>query len=109
MALDRLSMADQKRLWHLVLILFLVAFFSAGTAIYILYQTAFDRQVQDLNGLADTRLHLINSMAAFEREHNEDADPGGWREATISQIVASGTRINTLGATGEITIGEKTG
>jgi len=108
-ALDRLSMTDQKRLGHLVLILFLVAFFSAGTAIYILYQTAFDRQVQDLNGLADTRMNLINSVAAFDREHSDDANPEGWRAATLSQIIASGTKISNIGITGEITIGEKQG
>ena len=107
MALDKSAREDQKRLTHLVLVLFLVAFFSAGTAIFILYQTAFDRQVHDLNSIANTRLQLINSVATFDRQYSRDAHPDGWRAATISQIVASGTRISNLGTTGEITIGDK--
>ena len=94
---------DHRRLLSLFLIMTAVAIVIGGTAFGSLYHTAFEEQRARLETLADSHARLIESIARFERE--VDDDPGRRLASVIDRVRAAYEGDVGFGKTGQFFIG----
>ncbi len=82
-----------------------VALAVALLSIWLLYETAYKQEALRLVELAKTQAILIESVAAFDIEHSQNAHPGGASAATFYQLEAAHRKYPGFGETGEFTLG----
>lgn len=80
----------------------------SATTIWILYGAAFDEERLRLVEAAQSQARLIEAVARYDRFHNTD-HPGGWREATLSQVNEAHGEYKGFGETGEFTLAKLEG
>jgi PAS domain S-box-containing protein len=98
---------DFRRLLFLFLIMTAVAVAIGGTAIGLLYHTAFEEQRAHLAVLANSQARLIESIARFERDF--DDYPQGPLAGVIAHVRQAYEGETGFGATGEFVIGRREG
>lgn len=102
-------MQGGKRFLILVLIMVVVASAATGVAIFALYTTAFEQQRMRLMESAHSRARLIEAMARFALRYSEDELPGGFIDATLSQIREAHRNFRGFGRTGEFVLAKRDG
>ncbi len=80
----------------------------AATTIWILYRAAFEEERLRLVETAQSQARLIEAVARYDMFHN-DSHPGGWKEATLSQIDEAHRSYVGFGKTGEFTLAKLEG
>lgn len=78
------------------------------TAIGVLYDTAFERQREQLMDSAHTLARLIEQMREFDRRYRHDF-PGRPEEATLAHIRQAFTHEHTIRGSTEVTLGRRRG
>ena len=101
-------MTGHKRIYLLILIMIGVTLIVTGIAIYLLYQTGMDEELDRLRETAESQARLIEAVARFDREQSTDF-PEGSKAATISQIVDAHKHYKGFGLTGEFTLARREG
>ncbi len=92
----------------LVLIMAVGSLLVAATTIWMLYSAAFEEERLRLVETAQSQARLIEAVARYDRFHNTD-HPGGWREATLSQVNEAHLEYKGFGETGEFTLAKLEG
>jgi len=87
----------------LILILAIGSLLVAATTIWILYSAAFEEEQLRLVETAQSQARLIEAVARYDRFHNAD-HPGGWKEATLSQVKEAHLEYKGFGETGEFAL-----
>lgn len=75
-------------------------------ALAILYDTAFAREGEHMQAIAQSQVRLIVSVARFDAVQSPDY-PGGSRTATISQFIDAHKAFTGFGRTGSFAVGER--
>ena len=101
-------MSDRRRISLLILIMLSVALIVSGISITLLYRAAFNEEKARLVETAQSQARLMESVARFDAIHSQDY-PGGWMEATLSQIRNSHDNYAGFGQTGEFTLAKREG
>jgi PAS domain S-box-containing protein len=101
-------MTWSKRIYLLILIMIGVTLIVTGIAIYLLYQTGMDEELDRLRETAESQARLIEAVARFDRDQSTDF-PEGSKAATISQIVDAHKHYKGFGLTGEFTLAQREG
>ena len=101
-------MNKRKRMVFLVLIMTITALIVGGISISLLYNAAIKEERARLVETAQSQARLIEAMARFNIEHNQDC-PGGAFEATLSQIRDAHQNYAGFGKTGEFTLALREG
>ncbi len=101
-------MPDRFRVLILMAIMAIGSLLVAATTIWILYRAAFEEERHRLVEAAQSQARLIEAVARYDRFHNDD-HPGGWREATLSQIDEAHRSYRGFGETGEFTLAKLEG
>ncbi len=102
----RKTMREHKRVLLLILIMATSSLIVAGIAIFMLYHAAFEEERARLVETAQSQARLIEAVARFEAEYSSDY-PGGWVQATLSQIVDAHKHYRGFGETGEFTLARR--
>ena len=92
----------------LILILAIGSLLVSATTIWILYGAAFEEERLRLVETAQSQARLIEAVARYDRFHNTD-HPGGWKEATLSQVNEAHREYKGFGETGEFTLAKLEG
>jgi len=100
--------ADYRRIALLILTMTVVVTGATAVAIGVLYDTAFERQRQQLVDSAHTLAHLIEQMSEFDQRHRHDY-PGSAADATLAQIRQAFTHDHTTRGSAEVTLGRREG
>lgn len=79
---------------------------ATGTAIGVLYNTAFERQREQLMDSAHTLARLIDQMSEFDERYRHDF-PGTPAEATLAHIRQAFTHEHTIRGSTEVTLGRR--
>ncbi len=87
----------------LILIMAIGSLLVSATTIWILYGAAFDEERLRLVEAAQSQARLIEAVARYDRLHYTD-HPGGWREATLSQVDEAHRAYEGFGKTGEFAL-----
>lgn len=90
----------------LTLVMVLVALSIGITAIWMLYETAFNEQRARLIEVAQSRARMMEAVALFDQDYSSDY-PGGPMAATVSQITEAHKNFNGLGETGEFVLARR--
>jgi hypothetical protein len=98
----------RKRIFWLIFIMTVTAFFVAVVAMGILYQTAFKEESARLSELAKSQSHLIESIFRFNTKYHSQFSEGA-KAATLSQLIDSHNRYKRFSDTGELLLAEKQG
>jgi len=102
-------MHDNRRLIVLTLLMIVVSLSVGGTAISLLYQTAFEQEKVRLIETARSQARLMEAVALFDAQYSQTDIPGGAVAATLSQIEDAHARGQGFGDTGTFVIGRKEG
>lgn len=100
--------AEYRRIILLILTMSVVVTAATATAIGVLYDTAFERQRQQLMDSAHTLARLIEQMSEFDRRYQHDF-PGTPEEATLAHIRQAFTHEHTIRGSTEVTLGRREG
>ena len=87
----------------------LVCLVVSGSAITILYQTAFKEEQNRLKEHAESQANLMDAVARFDARHSTHDHPGGAMGASISQIKDAHEKFDSFGQSGEFLIGKLVG
>ena len=98
-----------RRLITLVLLMIVISLSVGGTAISLLYQTAFEQEMARLTETAQSQARLMEAVARFDAKYSQEDIPGGAMAATLSQIEDAHARHQGVGETGTFLIGIKEG
>ena len=101
-------MNERKRVFFLVLIMTITALIVGSISILLLYNAALEEERAHLVVTAQSQARLLEAMARFNIEHNQDY-PGGAFEATLSQIRDAHQNYVGFGKTGEFTLAQQEG
>jgi PAS domain S-box-containing protein len=101
-------MTGHKRIYLLILIMIGVTLIVTGIAIYLLFQTGMDEELDRLRETAESQARLIEAVARFDRDQSTDF-PEGSKSATISQIVDAHKHYKGFGLTGEFILARREG
>ncbi len=101
-------MAEYRRIALLILTMTVVVAVATAVSIGVLYDTAFERQRQQLVDSAHTLARLIEQMSEFDRRYRHDY-PGSAADATLAQIRQAFTHEHTLLGSTEVTLGRREG
>jgi PAS domain S-box-containing protein len=93
-------MRGRRQIFLLLAIMMLVALGVGGIILLSLYNAAFHVARDRLIGVADSRRHIIEAVAEFDRIYSRDY-PGGALEATLSQLRDAQVHFPGFGETGE--------
>ncbi len=102
-------MEEKRRVVLLAVIMTLIAAIVSGSAIGILYFTAFEERRADLIRMAQSRARLMEAVARFDAQFSQSAFPGGAKAATIAQITEAHKNFQGIGQTGEFTLARREG
>jgi len=100
--------AEYRRIALLILTMTVVVAVATAVSIGVLYDTAFERQRQQLVDSAHTLARLIEQMSEFDRRYRHDY-PGSAADATLAQIRQAFTHEHTLLGSTEVTLGRREG
>ncbi len=100
-------MRDYRRLVFLLLIMAVVAIATGGVAIGVLYQTTVEEDRRRLAEMALSQARLLESMARFQEEYS--TYPNGPEAGVIAQLKQAHKAFESLGQTGEFTLGRRDG
>ncbi|MDH5299720.1 MAG: PAS domain S-box protein, partial [Desulfobulbaceae bacterium] len=106
--MDQVKSKDKQNLLLLLLIMMAACLVVAGSAIAILYRTAFAEEQSRLKENAESQAYLMEAVARFDRLHSQHAHPGGATGATIAQIRDAHEHYDSFGESGEFLIGRLT-
>jgi len=98
-----------RRLIALVLLMIVISLSVGGTAISLLYQTAFEQEKVRLTETAQSQARLMEAIARFDAKYSLEDVPGGAVAATLSQIEDAHAHHQGFGETGAFVIGKKEG
>jgi PAS domain S-box-containing protein len=101
-------LAERLRVLILILIMAIGSLLVSATTIWFLYGAAFDEERLRLVEAAQSQARLIEAVARYDRFHNT-GHPGGWREATLSQVNEAHREYKGFGETGEFTLAKLEG
>jgi len=101
-------MTERFRVLVLILIMAVGSLLVAATAIWMLYDTAFNEERLRLIEIAQSQARLIEAVARYDRINSADS-PDGWEEATLRQITAAHLEYEGFGKTGEFTLARREG
>ncbi|WP_339134434.1 MAG: hypothetical protein WGN25_15360 [Candidatus Electrothrix sp. GW3-4] len=99
-------MDPKKRVWLLILIMFLLVISTTVVSVGLLYQTSIKEQKIRLAETAKSQARLIEAVANFNKSYSNNYSPGA-REATLVQIREAHSNYQGFGVTGEFTLAEK--
>ena len=102
------KLTERLRVLILILIMAVGSLLVAAMTIWILYSAAFDEERSRLIETAQSQARLIEAVARYDRFHNTD-HPGGWAEATLSQVDEAHRAYEGFGKTGEFTLARREG
>lgn len=100
------------RVYSLVVIMVFVAVVIAGSAIGVLYETAFEEKRQSLIQTAQSQARLMEAVARYDQQHLIEAPLHphlSAERATLGQIKAAHASYRGLGKTGEFTLARREG
>jgi PAS domain S-box-containing protein len=98
--------SEKRRFVLLAVIMLSVAFFIGGSALAVLYDTAFKEQRSNLIQMAQSQARLLEAVGRFDALYSTDY-PGGSTSATISQIIDAHSRFEGIGETGEFVLAKR--
>lgn len=101
-------MREKKIIVFLLMIMAAISLTTGGTAIGLLYRTAFEEQKNRLVDMARSQARLIEAVARFNLLHTQNYH-GTPRDATLSQIRDAHLNFPGFGRTGEFTLAELQG
>ena len=101
-------MAERLRVLFLILIMAIGSLLVSAATIWILYSAAFDEERLRLVETAQSQARLIEAVARYDRFHHTGR-PGGWRDATLSQVNEAHREYKGFGETGEFTLAKLEG
>lgn len=101
--------AVKQAIWWPILAITLIAALTFSISLWLLYQTACERQLRDLAQTADTMANLMEAVAQFDRQHNNNPSPPGIWRATMSQIEQGIARSHFEPGDEELVIGHRAG
>jgi hypothetical protein len=99
-------MNPRKRIYFLIIIMFLIVAVVESITITLLYRTAFNEEKQRLIETAKSQASLINSVANYDKIYSKSF-PGGPTAATLKQIEDAHSAYKGFGETGEFTLSKK--
>jgi PAS domain S-box-containing protein len=99
---------DYRRIILLILTMSVVVAVATAVAIGVLYETAFERQRQQLVDSAHTMARLLEGLASFDERYAHDF-PGDPEDATLAQIREAFTHEHGVSGTTEVTLGRRDG
>jgi hypothetical protein len=101
-------MREHKRFLLLILIMANSSLIVAGIAIFMLYHAAFEEERVRLVETVQSQARLIEAVARFDAVYSKDY-PGGWEDATLSQIIDAHDHYKGFSETGEFTLARREG
>jgi PAS domain S-box-containing protein len=99
-------MIERLRVRILILVMATGSMLVTATTIWMLYSTAFNEERLRLIETAQSQARLIEAIARFDRVYSVD-HPGGWEEATLSQINEAHREYAGFGKSGEFTLARR--
>lgn len=101
-------MNPRRRVILLIAIMIIIGLIIESITIFMLYQTSFDKQRENLRDIVTSQARLIESIAQFDSIHSRNY-PGGASEGTLNQIVNAHKQYKGFGETGEFTLSKRQG
>jgi len=92
----------------LILVMALAVLLVSGVSGALLYRAASTQARQRLTRTAQSQALLAGAIARFDARHSAEY-PGGWLEATLSQLRAAHDEFEGFGETGEFTLARREG
>jgi len=80
----------------------------AGITIFVLYRAAYEEERARLVETAQSQARLIEAIARFDAMYINEY-PGGWEDATLSQIIDAHDHYKGFSETGEFTLARREG
>lgn len=102
------AVAEYRRIALLIVTMTVVVTVATAVSIGVLYDTAFERQRQQLVDSAHTLARLIEQMSEFDQRYRHDY-PGSAADATLAQIRQAFTHEHTILGSTEVTLGRRAG
>ncbi len=99
-------MNPRKRIYLLIILMFLIVVIAESITITLLYRTAFEEQRLRLVETAKSQASLMNAVAAYDKIYSKSY-PGGPASATLKQIRDAHSNYKGFGETGEFTLSRK--
>ena len=112
MSRSRPSIAARSRPRRILLVssvMGLVVLCATGSALWMLYDAAFEQQGRHLAELARNRARFIEAVSRFAARHSAHDVPGGASAATLGQVREAHSRFDGFGRTGEFTLAKREG
>ena len=101
-------MGPRKRVLYLICIMVFIGVIVETITITLLYKAAIDGSTARFREIAQSQVHLIESIAIFNEKYGNDY-PGGVEAATLSQIATAYDDCQGLGETGEFAVAKMEG
>lgn len=98
-------MIFKKQTFMLVLVMASIIFIVEGMTLFTLYNTAFEKQRDQLIATARSQAALITEVAKFDLVHSQNAHKDGAKAATLSQIDKAYHNFKGFGKSGELVVG----
>jgi len=86
-----------------------IAIAVSASTILLLYRTAYEETLREMQYSASTMANLIEAVAQFDKRHSEHTHPQGHWGATMSQVEAGILMRAGAQQTGEVIIGRRLG
>ncbi len=86
-----------------------IAIIVGASAVTLLYRTAYDETLLEMQRSANTLANLLEAVAQFDKRYSEHTNPQGHWGATMSQIEAGMLMQNRAKQTSEIIVGRRLG
>ncbi len=102
-------MGENKRIILLIAIMTLIAAAASGSAIAILYNTAFEEERARLVEIAQSQARMIEAVAKFNRRSHPPGEGWAAEAATLGQIKEAHGNYEGFGKTGEFTLARRAG
>jgi hypothetical protein len=102
----QIHMSPRKRVALLIAIMAALALIIEGFAIILLYRTALEQERARLVEIAQSRAYMIEAVAKFDAEYNQNY-PYGAERTILSQIIDAYGRYQGFGKTGEFFLARK--
>lgn len=101
-------MNERKRVFLLIFIMAISNLVVAGVSVYLLYNTAFEREKARLMEIAHRQARLIEAVGRFDAIYSKEDHPGGASMATLTVIDAN-KHYKGFSNTGEFTLARREG